>query len=378
MTRSGGRQMSFGSFLILSMVGRINGDRSLSGIIHLLRGRQSIQTIQDSMLFHAGNLYHVYDTVPKERFITLAEDCLKKGWIAPKGEASDKYILTVSGHTAFKQMAGIYTFPSSLKYTEFVKSETDFWLGLQLMIQALSEEVHHVRSYLPITRKPSVTHAVRQLFLQPAQRTEQLGRLVFHELSLLLTELPESAADLLVCQLSGFGTAGLTTEQSGQLFNQDLFFCKTMEKAAIRQIMQRTAVQPGRFPSLASLFSANKSRLSQSSRITYELLMDGKGFSDIAGIRHLSNGTIEDHIVEITLNVPGFDVTPYLAPALEKKILEAAGGIGSRQLKPIRSALGDQADYFQIRLALAKEAVNREEIAHGPSQPKRKGSAVDQ
>lgn len=370
--------MSFGSFLMLSMVGRISGDRSLSGIIHLLRGRQSIQTIQDSMLFHAGNLYHVYDTVPKEQFITLAETCQKKGWIAPKREASDKYILTGSGHAALKKMGGLFTLPASLNYTEFVKSETDFWLGLQLTVQALSEQIHHARSYLPVTRKPSVTHRVRELFLHSDQQPEQLGRSVFNELSTLLAELNGLAADLLVSQLSGFGTAGLTAEQAGQFFNQDLFFCKATEKAAIRQIMQRTAGQPGCFPNLASLFSANKSRLSQSARITYERLMEGGSFADIVRIRHLSGGTIEDHIVEITLNVPGFDSTPYLPPALEKKILETAGRIGSRQLKPIRSALGDQADYFQIRLALAKEAVNREEIAHGPSEPKRTGSAVDQ
>ncbi|WP_010631636.1 helix-turn-helix domain-containing protein [Sporolactobacillus vineae] len=357
--------MSFGSFLMLSMIGRINGERSLSGIIHMLRGRQSIQTIQDSMLFHTDALYHVYDTVSRERFAILAEDCRTKRWIMPKKPAADHYVLTESGEKALTKLSAVFSFPESLKYTGFVKSETDFWLSLQLIVQALSEHVHHSRSYLPVTGKPAVTETVRRMIFYSAGRIETLANAILNELSGLLADLPEPAADLLTSQFSGYQTAGLTTEQAGESVNQDVFFCKTIEKAALRQMMQSISGEPGRFPSLAALLPARRSRLSQSARVTYTQLQSGKSLDELVRLRHLSRGTIEDHIVEITLTEPDFNITGYLTPSLEKKITETARRIGTRQLKPIRTALGNRADYFQIRLALAKDAVCKEGPAHG-------------
>jgi uncharacterized protein YpbB len=364
--------MSFGSFLMLSMISRINGERSLSGIIHILRGRQSIQTIQDSILFHIGALYHVYDTVSRDRLSILAEDCLKRRWMIPEKPASDHYVLTKSGEDALTKMAAVCSFPESLKYTGFVKSETDFWLSLQLLVQALSEQIHHSRVYLPVTRKPAATEIVRRLILQSAGRTEELARSVLNELFGLLADFPEPTADLLTSQFSGYQTAGLTVEQAGKYIHQDVFFCKTIEKASIRQMMQSISGEPGRFPVLAALFPAERSRLSQSARVTYEQLMSGKRLDELVRLRHLSRGTIEDHIVEITLTIPGFDIATYLPSPLEKTIIETARRIGTRQLKPIRAALGRQADYFQIRLALAKNAVSEEGIVHGRSKQREK------
>jgi Uncharacterized protein conserved in bacteria len=359
--------MPFCDFLMLTMVDKIGGERTLSGIIHILRGRQSIQTIQDCRLFQVDFLYHVYDTVARDYFVSLAGDCRRKGWIAPLQSAPEKYILTESGRNALRHLISVWTFPESLKYTEWVKSETDFWLSLQLTVQALSEHSHNARAYLPVTRKSAVTETVRRLIFHSSSGPDRLTRSVLAELSQLFSELPDSAADLLTSQLSGYQMTGLTIEQAAKMLHRDVLFLRTLEKAALRQMMHRISGQPGLFPNLEALIQTQRSRLSRSARVTYDLLLNGTDFVNLIQKRQLSRGTIEDHIVEIALNVPDFDVTPYLPSALSKIIIETASRIGTRQLKPIWTELGNQADYFQIRLALAKEAVKKEGTVHGPS-----------
>jgi uncharacterized protein YpbB len=73
----------------------------------------------------------------------------------------------------------------------------------------------------------------------------------------------------------------------------------------------------------------------------------------IANLRHLKLSTIEDHLVELALNVEGFSIDSYVDRVLQNKILEVSRIEATKQLKLIREKIG-AATYFQIRLVLAK------------------------
>ena len=64
--------------------------------------------------------------------------------------------------------------------------------------------------------------------------------------------------------------------------------------------------------------------------------------------------TIYDHIVEIALHDDNFPIEPFVSREKQDEIFKAAEKLKTRKLKLIKEAVGEDIDYFQIRLALTK------------------------
>ncbi|WP_157800267.1 helix-turn-helix domain-containing protein [Sporolactobacillus pectinivorans] len=349
--------MSFRYFLILQVIGRIKGERTLSGLIHILKGRQSVQTIQDCTLFHIEPLYHVLETVAREQLENLANECRDRGWIiALKGE-QEKYILTPSGKCTLSQLAQKYSFPKALSYTENITIETEFWLKLQLLVQTLSELLHGSRSFLPVTRRTSVTEGVRKFIFEFHANRKTLAAGLHQELYCLFEKMPQSDATLLSAQLSGHSMPGLTLTQLSVLFNRDWYQFMIDSKSAFRCLMHQICFSPSLFPILECLMDKKPNGLSHSAEETYRCLREGLTIEELSVKRQLSKGTIEDHIIEMTLKIPEFNVSLFLTDSMNRLIIGTASQLQTKQLKPIKNVLNDQADYFQIRLALARDAM---------------------
>ncbi|WP_167815171.1 helix-turn-helix domain-containing protein [Sporolactobacillus shoreae] len=352
--------MSFRYYLMLKLISQINGERTLSGIIHILQGRQSVQAIQDCAFFHIQPLYHTFDMLERGHLLSLSDDCLGKGWISQLNGDHEKYALTPSGIDTLSQLADRHSFPQDLKYTENVRMETDFWLKLQLCVQTLSELIHGSHSFLPVSHRAGITEAVRRFIIGSRARRKDLACALYEELYSLLETMPVTEADILCLQLSGYGMPGLTVDQTGSAVKIDTYQSHVFSKAAIRRLLHTVSNIPSDFPTLARLMSKKRNDLSRSAEETYHLIKEGLTFEKLTEQRQLSHGTIEDHIIELTLKIPGFNISSFLPDSVNQMIIKSATRLHTKQLKPIKKELRDQASYFQIRLALAKEAVERE------------------
>ncbi|RYL94859.1 hypothetical protein EWI07_04465 [Sporolactobacillus sp. THM7-4] len=348
--------MTYGYFLFLQLVGRFNGERSLSGIYHLLKGKQSAQPIQDSYLYHVRPFFHSLDTLKRDEFDRVYEECKEKDWLEPSDVQQESVRLTGKGAAFLATLRRKYTLPEGIYLTDYINEETSFWLKLQLTVQTLSELVHGRNAFLPVTRQPAVTESVRH-FLQitPIDR-EKLSGHVFEELSRLLAEGPDDEANVLVGQLSGFGTGGLTIDQLSHQLERDIFECRMLHKAAIRRMMDHLSTRSGAYPFLSRLLDRKRGTLSLSASRTFQYINRGCSLEEISQARHLSRGTIEDHIVEIALKTNDFSCSPYLSEEVDQSVMEVVSQIQTRQLKRIKERLHDKASYFQIRLSLAKHA----------------------
>jgi uncharacterized protein YpbB len=119
---------------------------------------------------------------------------------------------------------------------------------------------------------------------------------------------------------------------------------------------------PDQFPFLSRLLIGRQSSLSKTAETTRKLLQTGLTLHDIASKRHLAVSTIEDHLVELTLKKVNHWLSDYLSTACEQQIMNVADHLKTRQLKPIKNHLGERVSYFQIRLALAKNAVSGRKV----------------
>ncbi|MCO7176625.1 helix-turn-helix domain-containing protein [Sporolactobacillus kofuensis] len=353
--------------LILYLIHCFQGERTISGIYHLLKGKKSAQSIQDSYLFHVEPFFHTCEDLDRMEFDSLIMECQHAGWICPKNDNSHHYILTQMGNEA---LAGQKTnlFPDGLRLTDYINDESQYWLKLQLMVQSLSALVHHQQAYLPLTHVPSVTESVRRCLLSTTLSRHDLANRFYEELVRLLSNCPSKEADLLVSQLTGFKKNGLTIRQIAVLTDRDNYECRLLFKSGLRRVMKQIAEKPDQFPYNSKLLHTQRSGLSRSAAETLQRIRDGLSLGEVARSRRLTESTVEDHLVEIVLKDPNFEVNHYLTDELELQIIQTATAAKTRQLKAIKSQLKAQASYFQIRLALARNAVRKGETFGGTSR----------
>nr|WP_275587799.1 helix-turn-helix domain-containing protein [Sporolactobacillus spathodeae] len=115
--------------------------------------------------------------------------------------------------------------------------------------------------------------------------------------------------------------------------------------------------QPELAPDLRNLLDENEDNLTRSAQETRQLMKTGRSIEQLASIRRLAISTIQDHLVEMALKIRHFDCSPYVSQEQEHRIREIVRRLKTRQLKPLKARLGEQATYFQIRLILAKTSM---------------------
>lgn len=152
---------------------------------------------------------------------------------------------------------------------------------------------------------------------------------------------------------------GLTISQIADTIGKDPFECRILFKSALRRIMKEAAEHKTRYPFIAGLMKQTTSTLSITAGETLHLLKMGLSLQQVAKRRNLSLSTIEDHLVEITLKDRNFNTSDFLSHELEQQIAEITNQLNTRQLKAIKNQLHDEVSYLQIRLALAKNAVQK-------------------
>ncbi|WKB37108.1 helix-turn-helix domain-containing protein [Terrilactibacillus sp. S3-3] len=185
----------------------------------------------------------------------------------------------------------------------------------------------------------------------------QLSKAIFSDIFRCLSLSTAIEAEIFVRQLSGYRRNGRTLEQLSYDMNLDPIESRCLFKSCLRRMMRTAADKPDVFPWLAKLIPKHSGSLSASAVSTYDYLKQCLTLAEIAKKRTLALGTIEDHVVEITLKVPGFDIGSFISDDIYKEVQQMIICLKTRRLKPIKEAMGDRASYFQIRLVLAKEMI---------------------
>ncbi|MDX5474575.1 MAG: helix-turn-helix domain-containing protein [Bacillaceae bacterium] len=342
-------------FICLYILNKLNGERSVSAIYHLLKGKKSSQTIQDGKLFGVHAFFGTLPNVSREQ-ITEAIESLENDFLIILNNQGH-YALTEKGQQKLTELMADLHLPPHLNGWQYHKLTNLFWRRFSLLIQTLSNIIHKHSNFLPVQTDIDTQSFVKKAILSKKTSTQTFAKVVHNETDQLFTMLTEQEATILAYQLSGYEEAGLTISQLAKRFNIEEVWGQLHFVGAIHHMLYILHQNKEAFPELYSLCEdvLAEGTYTVTTEKTWKLLAKGFSIEQIAKVRNLKESTIEDHIVEIILHDQTFSINNYISNEHRKEIEKAIDQLKTKRLKIIKEYINnDEINYFHIRLVLTK------------------------
>lgn len=345
--------MNIDTIIMLHMIDLYKGQRSLNGMLHLLNGKRSTQTIQDGHLFQSLSYFGVW---PKKD-VTMIKPIINHliDWNFIK-ELDNKQIITSYGKEGLKKGLEHFFFLRWLNGWKYKDATKLFWLRLLLLTQTLSFTTINQNHFYPITHDYQTIQWIKKHFPKEFVARKSLAKQLYEELYHFLDPLPEPFADLFVSKLSGFHKIGLTNEQICETFHLAKEQVDLMLLAMLHRLLTVIENERNRYHVLFFMASdlLSQFHLTKSAQKTYDLWKKGYTIEEIAKYRSLKVSTIEDHFIEIVIADPFFPIDQFVSAELFEQIKQAVKAVGTTKLRPIKEKLAEDVRYFQIRIVLTR------------------------
>lgn len=345
--------MTFFEALLLWTLKQLKSERTVYAVFHLLKGKKSSQSIQDAFLFQAESVFYTFPNLKRSTFDTFIQSLVNQSLLIVKEDHS--YRITDLGENQLKDYFTIHTFPAYLNGMKYQEHSFVFWNRLGILIQVLSNLVNDNRKYYPITRDSKLLKWVKHFMITRKMPKHQITAALYNELYTIFSENPPESPEIIVYRLTGYQQIGKTIEQTARNLSLETTEYWYRFLNLLHYVMDQVLEKELNFPLLFSIIhDINKPfPMTKSTLETYQLLLNDYTIADISKMRNLKETTIQDHIIEIALNHPDFNIKPFIDSETEDKILRIAKKTGKQKLKPIKEQL-NSVSYFQIRLALAR------------------------
>lgn len=330
--------------LVIAIMKAINLERTISSPFHLIKGKKSGQTIQDVGYYRLHPYFAVMPNLEKRLYDEVIRNLFARQLLRDNDQVID---------LADKALA--HAMPASpLNGWKYRGNEAVFLNRLSLVVQTLSYTSQQTNRFDPVHNAEDlqswVKHYLKKInFRDPASVARFKAEMLE---SLEAADVEERSKMVLMQRLTGLGWSGMTWEQialAHDLHILDVQLAAVEALHAWLDVLERNG-----FPMLSPLLDhvIQRSVLTESTQRTEKLFEKGLSLSEIAAIRQLKTSTIEDHFVELAMNDPFFNFTPFMPPAMYEQIVTVSKKRNTKRLRDIKEELPD-ATYFQIRLALA-------------------------
>ncbi len=353
----GGGFMEYFDGVLLYIFDRFKGERSLSAVYHLLTGKKSSQTIQDGKLFKVGSFFGILKKLKRSKLEQHVFALLEKQLIQPNQH--EGFQITSGGKEALSAFLVTKPIPDYLAGWQYHQVSELFWQRLSLFMQSLSYSIHGNMNFYPISKDEAIQNWVKKHFPVKKEKRVLIAEGLFQEIRSHLQKLPDPHPSFFIMRLSGEGRTGLTVHQLADVHKISYEEAMICFQGVIHGLLFQVQHNAAQYPILASMIDGASGQLplTLSTKQTYKLLEDGMTIEEIAHTRRLKRSTIEDHLVEIAINVPEFSISPFVDPKAQLEIKLASKEINSQRLKLIKDYMNDQYSYFEIRLTLCKEGI---------------------
>lgn len=338
--------------IVLTSQFRMQKERTISAIYHLLKGKQSIQTIQDAHLFQLEKYYGIYKNLTSQRFFEIVNKCEKDGLVVKEGHY---YGVTTTGEYWLNNHKALLQ-ELSLDGIKFRKMDQLFFSRLLLLIQVWTNSKMTHFKFIPIIEHKEVEQWVRLYYQKTKNNLDHYLHTLYEEFIRLLSSLPTSHTNIFINQLTGYKSFGLSLEQLATKYKMSKEDIHLITVSVLHFMLLSILENKEQYPLLYSFKEDlhKEDVLTDSAKVTKKLLQSGLTITQIANNRRLKENTIYDHIVEMAHNDQSFPLSTYVHLSAQQQIIRAVEQIQSFKLKDIKLAVSKEITYFQIRLVLAR------------------------
>lgn len=344
--------------IVITCCSKFQDSRSLSAIYHLLKGKRSIQTVQDAHMYKLDKFYGIHKTLKKQEFDKQIHTLLSKNLVLLKNNSSA--VPTQSGYELVNKINDMHNQLNYFNGMKYYNMDEIFFERLMLLIQTLTNSVNNNLNFIPVVDKSVITEWVREQYYLIRQNLNVYLENIHNELFELLSYFSERDASKLVDCLTGFNHYGMSSFQLADHYNVKRVEIPLILTAIIHRMLSIIEQNVGNYPilSLITRDLAEDSRITNSANQTNDLLNKQYSVEEIAVIRNLKLNTIYDHLVEIALYDEEFLLDRYVDRQHQQEILAALKKIKSYKLKEIKQEVNEKISYFEIRLVLAVENIS--------------------
>ncbi|PEJ53742.1 hypothetical protein CN692_20745 [Bacillus sp. AFS002410] len=340
--------------IILFLIHRYNGERTVQGILYLLKGKQSAQIIQDSHFYNVTSFFGLFPFLTQQTMQNIINGLENIGYIKAS-EHKNTYLLNKNGlayienqNLQFKE----FIFINGLRFSSIQKI---FWKRFSLFFQTISNLNMNQKYFRAVNQDYDIQEWVKNVILNFGGKKTELVNCFYEDLHKVLMNLSDDDALLFVKRLSGANAYGMTLEQIASENNESVETIYIKSINILHQILTNLIENKLDYPFLSKFVQGEKStNITNTSIETKRLFAEGKTIQEIASIRNLKLSTIEDHIVECVLSDELFPIEQFITPIqyslIKNKIIE----LNTRKMKMVKEDLLNEVSYFQIRITLAR------------------------
>ncbi|PEB52658.1 recombinase RecQ [Bacillus pseudomycoides] len=342
-------------YTLLYCLKQLNGERTVSSIYYLLKGKRSSQTLQDGNMFQISFLFGIYKALTRYDYNQEIACILNAEWIEIVHE--NTYVLTSAGEKQLNGWEKALSFPQHLHGLHYGALGEAFWKKLSLIIQTVSNLQQQNTRFIPIQQDTEVTMWVKEFLIGLPYVRSELATGLWEEMHRLLKEVDPVEATILTYRLTGYERIGYTLQQLAEITKQDVFRVHLLFWGTIHFFIQSVRKKEKEFPLLTKIISYPNERadlFSLSTRKTYQLWKQGRSLEEIATIRNLKPATIEDHFVEIALRERDFSIEMFVEKNKIEQVKKVIETLQTRKLRVLKQAVGEGISYFEVRLVLAQ------------------------
>ena len=334
------------SSILLTIISKMNGQRTMNAGFHLLRGKKSGQTIQDVEYFNVKPYFGILPRLEETTYIEAADELIKAGFIIQDGKL---VCLTESGVKKVENLPQFH-----FKGWDYRGREKIFFGRLALLVQTLSYMREVETSFTPIQKDREIQMFVKQTLHRQPITDPGFAKSIGEELktALLKSGMSDDQKYIFVCRLTGrYETAKtwdqLATELNGSPDDLKLLFIESLHR--LLPVLEYS----NEFPFLHKIAYDIKvhSYLTESAMHTKRLFDQGHSMESIAAIRKLKLSTIEDHIIEMAMNDKRFPVTHFVSEEQIRSVVLKSKEMGTKRLRLLKNEF-ESLSYFELRLIL--------------------------
>ncbi|WP_432359100.1 helix-turn-helix domain-containing protein [Sporosarcina sp. UB5] len=341
------------SSILLFIIKKMNGQRTLNAGIHLLRGKKSGQTLQDVEYFNVKSFFGILPKLEEKTYVDAANELLDKGLII----LDDKFVrLTEIGQKMVSPLPEFH-----FRGWDYRGREMIFFRRVSLLVQTLSYMRTGDSSFTPTQRDREIQLFVKQILENKPVSDPRFAKRIGDELKMAIMKSGMSDVQkyIFVSRLTGKSEMAKTWEQLALELKQSVDDLRLLFIESLHRLLP-VVEKLGDYPFLNEIAKDIKvhSYLTESAMRTKRLFDEGYSMESIAAIRKLKMSTIEDHIIEMAMNDEQFPINQFVSDEQIRAVVLKTEEMGTKRLKLLKDEF-KALSYFELRLILtASKEVN--------------------